>query len=160
MPEVLSISFSAEGCGAYCEEFTTHYIYDMRDGHRLRFDSLFTEAGCIAIDDTLRRKWQAAVGDQMQLINESLQTTGLSNENREWEEDALSMYRECLLERADQKPYVSDIEPLGQELRVHIARCSAHFNRNLDELNEVTVDLSYEWLRPHLRPELTILFAK
>ena len=161
LPEVLSVSFTAEGCGAYCEGFTTHYNYDLRDGHRLQFDSLFTETGRIAVDDSLRRKWKAAVEAQiLVLLNDSVTDTDASKESREWREDALSMYRQCLLERADYPPYVSDFEPLEQALRVRIARCSAHANRNLDDLDAVQMDLPYKWLRSFLRPELVALFAK
>ncbi len=161
LPEVLSVSFTAEGCGAYCEGFTIHYNYDLRDGHRLQFDSLFTATGRIAVDDSLRSNWQGAVEAHISLLlHDSLPGADGSNEYREWREDALSMYRQCLLERADYRPYVSDVEPLGQALRVHIARCSAHANRNLDELDAVEVDLPYKWLRRYLRPGLAALFTE
>ena len=160
LPEVLSVSFSAEGCGAYCEGFTTHYIYDLRDGHRLLYDSLFTETGRVAVDDTLRRNWQAAVEAHIQLIQGSLKLDSLSIEDIEWLHEAMDLYRQCLLERTDYRPYVVDIEPMGKALRVYIARCNAHADRALDELDEVKVDLLYEWLRPYLRPEFVALFVK
>ncbi|MEO8733675.1 MAG: hypothetical protein ABI373_05050 [Flavobacteriales bacterium] len=160
MPKALSIAISAEGCGAYCEWFTTHYNYDLRDGHRLSFDSLFTEDGRITVEDTLRKHWKTAVEAQIQVIQDSLQVVGLSLDERAGWEDALDMYRQCLLEREDRSPYVSDFEPLGRELRVSIDRCSAHVNRNLDDLGEVNVDLPYEWLVPYLRPEVGSLIRK
>ncbi|MBK9421438.1 MAG: hypothetical protein IPN44_10370 [Flavobacteriales bacterium] len=158
LPEVLSVLFSGEGCGAYCEEFTIHYNYDLRDGHRLSFDSLFTKNGAIAVDDTLRRSWRRDVEARIELVQDSSEVTGLSADNRErWQEES-DMYRECLLERKEQRPYVQDFEPLTKELRVHIARCSAHYNRALDDLNEVSTDVPYEWLAPFFRPGYAALF--
>ena len=160
LPEVLSVTFSGEGCGAYCEGFTIHYNYDLRDGHRLEFDSLFTQKGRTAVDDTLRKFWQAKVEAQIQMVQDSLQVTGLSADNKEWWQEASDLYRQCLLERADERPYVSDMEPLDRELRVDIARCSAHANRNVDDLDEVSIDLPHAWLGPYLRPDVAPLFGK
>ena len=160
LPELLTLSFSGEGCGAYCEGFTVHYNYDLRDGQRLKFDSLFTVKGRTAVDDTLRKHWQAVVKRQIRSIQDSLDVAGVSADNRARWEDALNMYRQCLLERTDQRPYVADLEPRGQELRVYIARCSAHSDQDMDDLGEVNIDLSYEWLGPYLRPEFASLFRK
>ena len=160
LPEVLSISFSGEGCGAYCEGFTIHYSYDLRDGHSLSFDSLFNRNGRKIVDDTLRKNWQTAVAGRIQLIHDSLDVPDLSTDNGTRWKDALDMYRECLLERADQRPYVADFEPRGQELRVYIARCSAHVDQDVDDIGEVFVDLPYEWLGPYLRPAVASLFRK
>ena len=160
LSEVLSVMFSGEGCGAYCEEFTIHYNYDLRGGHRLSFDSLFTKNGALAIDDTLRRVWRTDVEAQIQLIQDSSEVTGLSGDNRErWQEES-GMYRQCFLERSEQRAYVADFEPLGQGLRVTIARCSAHYNRALDDLGEVSIHLPYAWLVPYLRSEVAGLFRR
>ncbi|MFZ1617633.1 MAG: hypothetical protein WAT41_09825 [Flavobacteriales bacterium] len=141
LPQVLTVMFTGESCGAYCEGFTIHYNYDLRDGHRLRFDTLFTEDGAHAVDDMLRKIWRAQVEARIELVQDSSEVTGLSADNRErWQEES-DMYRECLLERKEQRPYVQDFEPLTKELRVHIARCSAHYNRALDDLNEVSTDV-------------------
>jgi len=160
LPKVLSIALAGEGCGAYCEGFTTHYAYDLRDGDRLRFDSLFTAIGLLAVEDTLRKHWQAKVEAQIQLIQDSLRVTTLSVDEKEWYQEASDLYSQCLLERADERPYVSDFEPLDRKLRVYIARCSAHANRNADDLDEVAMDLPYEWLAPYLRPDVAALFGK
>ncbi len=42
---LLVMEVTAEWCGAYCEGSTEHYHYDLRDGSRVRFDSLFTAEG-------------------------------------------------------------------------------------------------------------------
>lgn len=160
LPQLLSIAFSGEGCGAYCEGFTVHYVYDLREGSRLQFDTLFTDVGHTAVDDTIRKQWVALVETHMRLITDPLQGNSLSAENSEGWNGALEMYRQCLLERAGQRPYVADFEPRDHGLRVYIARCSAHVDRDQDDLGEVFVDLPYEWLRPYLRPELASLFRE
>lgn len=160
LPEVLSVMFAGEGCGAYCEGFTVHHNYDLRDGQRLRFDSLFTKNGALAVDDTLSRIWRTKVEAEMRSLRDSLDGKGLSAESKESWDAVLDMYRQCLPERMDQRPYVADFEPLDRILRVYIARCSAHVDRDADVLGEVSVDLPYKWLAPYLRPEVAPLFRE
>lgn len=158
LPDLLSIMLSGEGCGAYCEEFTVHYVYDLRDGSRLRYDSLFTTEGLKAVDDTLGGHWRAAVEAQLRLIQDSLRAPGLTAEEKEGWMEAQELYRQCIGERTGLRPYVADMEPLAGGLRVWMARCGAHANRELDELEEVSVDLPYTWLAPRLRPGMAALF--
>jgi hypothetical protein len=158
LPEVLSVTLSGEGCGAYCEGFTVHYVYDLRDGSRLRYDSLFTTDGLKAVDDTLRKHWQAAVGAQLRLIQDSSRAPGLAADDRERWAEELELYRQCLAERSGLRPYVADMEPLARALRVWVAQCSAHYNRNVDDLGEVSMELPYAWLGPYLRTEALSLF--
>jgi hypothetical protein len=157
LPEVLSIHLTGEWCAAYCEDFAVHYAYDLRNGQRLRFDSLFTPEGRKAVDDTLRTQWQAAVAGQLRQIQDSLRVPGLSAEVRVAWQEASEMYRQCVSERSGMRPYVADFEARGDGLRVWSARCSAHVNRHIDELGQVAIDLSYDRLRPSFIPEVCSL---
>ena len=47
LAHVLCFAFSAEACGAYCEGSTVHRTYDLHNGQRLEFDSLFTAVGLL-----------------------------------------------------------------------------------------------------------------
>ena len=43
--KVYSVTFNADGCGAYCEAFSTTYNYDLSKGNRIYLDSIFSEKG-------------------------------------------------------------------------------------------------------------------
>jgi hypothetical protein len=79
-------------------------------------------------------------------------------EDQEWFRESVELYRNCRDERPRHAPYVEDIVPLPQIMRFHIARCSAHVNRNVDDLYTVEVQLPFSWLATHFRPELRSLF--
>lgn len=158
LAEVVDFELTGEGCGAYCEGFTRHYLYDLRDGSYLAFDSLFTPAGLVAVNDTLDKLWRAVVSQQILTIEDTLSTRALSVEDQEWFRESVELYRNCRDERPRHAPYVEDIVPLPQIMRFHIARCSAHVNRNVDDLYTVEVQLPFSWLATHFRPELRSLF--
>ena len=42
---ILMFSFKGEACGAYCEEFTQHYTFDLKTGDRITLNMLFTPTG-------------------------------------------------------------------------------------------------------------------
>ncbi|MEO8588557.1 MAG: hypothetical protein ABI432_04250 [Flavobacteriales bacterium] len=159
LPQLLGFEFSAEGCGAYCEGFTTHYVYDLRNGDRLVYDSLFTAAGLIAVNDTLDRAWRRVVSDRIQMLDDERLSSDLAPEDAERINSKIELYRVCFDERPVGEPYVADMEPLSNGMRVFIARCSAHANRELDELDAVELFLPYSWLVPYLRPDVRVVFG-
>lgn len=160
LPEVISIMLAGEECGANCGGFTVHYTYDLREGQRLRYGSLFTAEALAAVDDTLRKHWQAAVGAQLRLIQDSLTASGPSGGDWErWQEEA-ALYRQCLGERAGLRPYVADMEPLKGALRVWIAGCGATVNKELDVLGSVSVTLPFAWLVSRMKPGMAVLFRE
>ncbi|MCX7257934.1 MAG: hypothetical protein NTZ64_14780 [Polaromonas sp.] len=56
---IFSVMLSAEGCGAYCESYTTPYAFDAANGRHLSAEDLFTPAG------------RAALGKQLKTANPS-----------------------------------------------------------------------------------------
>ena len=153
---VLVVEFEAEGCGAYCEWSTTYRIYDLRSGHRLELDSLLTPEGMAVVLDTIDARWRRIVSEEIRTWEDAVRWD--ATEHQELYREGLAMYRDCLDERPKARPYVGDIKPWSDALRCWVARCSAHVNRELDELDAVEVDLSYRWLSPYLRPEIRALF--
>lgn len=156
-PDLLTFAFSGEACAAFCEGFAIHRVYDMNDGHRLEYDALFTVDGLAVVDDTVGKSWRRIVSAQVEVLEDSIKADGLSPEVNEWLGSALAKYRACLGERPMERPYVADLELLESQLRLHIARCSVHADRNADDLDQVTIELSYDWLAPYLSPEVSKL---
>jgi hypothetical protein len=157
---VFTVAFEAEGCGAYCEGFSTFRSYDLRSGRRLDFDSLLTPEGAYVVFDSLDHRWRRTVEAQIHFLEDTLRTPGMAPEYVDWGREALELYRSCLEDRPEGQPYVGDIEPLKEGLRCWVARCSVHANRSVDDLDAVPLDLAYSWLGPHLRPEWHGLFTR
>jgi hypothetical protein len=155
--EVVSIEIVAEGCGVYCEGFTKHYLYDLRDGGYLKYGSLFTSGGLVAVGDTLSHLWRSLVEEHLQAMRDSLNAPH-TQDMHDYFQEAVDLYAQCLGERGQQAPYVNDLELTASGVLFYISRCSAHWNRNADELDPVRFELPHSWLDQWFRPELKSLF--
>lgn len=158
-PQLLSVEFSAEGCGAYCEGFTMHYVYDLRSGQRLTVDTLFDAVALSAINDTLSRAWHRLVSTHLASIRDSLAAPPRDSLMRDYFKEAEELYAECLEEHTDAFPYITDLAVEWSALSFYISRCSAHWNQNADELDPVHFELPFTWLMPRMRPEYRALFV-
>lgn len=150
---LLVVEITAEWCGAYCEGSTEHYHYDLRDGNRARFDSLFTAEGLRAAKRRVRERWRTIVGDHLAALRDPAGRSPAELAG-DWSMGAIDLYERCLGERTTADPYVSDmlIGPAG--ITVWVARCSAHIELASDELMEVAVPLSRAEVRPLMRPSM------
>lgn len=156
--ELLDVLIEGEACGAYCEGFSSHYVYDLRDGRALTFDSLFTTAGATTVNDSLYRRWVRTLGDHIATTLDGMAVEGQSTEDLERSRAMLEMYRYCMEQRPDGEPYVTDIVPFAGGIGFFLARCASHVEQELDELDPLRFDLSTAWLAQHLRPEMRALF--
>jgi hypothetical protein len=159
LTDIASIELSGEGCGAYCEEFTVHYVYDLRTGVRAEYDSLFTGRGLVVVNDTLGKRWRRLVNAEIALLDSSSKAASVSSEELDRITEMLELYSNCLGERSESDPYVYDIDPLEKALRVYISPCAPHVVRALDDLGSITFDLPYTWLVLYLRPEMRAVFV-
>ncbi|MBL8002565.1 MAG: hypothetical protein JNL05_11435 [Flavobacteriales bacterium] len=158
-PGVLEVELSAEGCGAYCEGFTTHYQYDLRTGRRLDYDSLFTPQGIATLNDTLYKAWTALLNGHIAGVVDSLADSEIDPEYVEFLRAELELYRNCLGERTDD-PYVEDLMFEAEGVRFFISRCAGHVDLALDELDPVSFVLPYGWCGRWMRPDLRPLFPR
>ena len=156
---VLTIQLSGEYCGAHCEGFRTHYLFDLRTGMNLTFDRIFTVDGLIAVNDSLARLWHRRISDHIQLFEDSLRHDQVPAETREVLTEAIEMFRNCREGRLKNDPFVENMVLIADRLRFTIARCSDHNNRELDDLDPLELDLSREWLVKHLQPEAREAFG-
>lgn len=157
-PEVLDVLIEGEACGAYCEGFSSHYVYDLREGRVLTFDSLFTAAGAMAVNDSLYRRWVRMLGDHIAATLDGMSVEGVGTDDLERSRAMLEMYRYCMEQRPEGEPYVTDIVPFAGGIGFFIARCASHVDQALDELDPLRFDLSTAWLAQHLRPDIRGLF--
>lgn len=157
LPNVLSFEFTGEACGAYCEGFSIHYNYDLRTGARLRYGSLFTQKGWMAVNELVGKRWSFAVESEIARLEDSLRKTDRFAEERDAITTSLALYKTCLAERSGLMPYVEDFDVLGNELQLQVARCSAHADRDADALESVTVELPYADIARYMVPEVLAL---
>lgn len=157
-PLVLQFTIEYEGCAAYCEGYTDYPLYDLRNGRKILYDSLFTAGGRQVVDDTLNARSQRLIRAQLGRIQDSLRAPFRSDAEREYFEEARDLYEDCLQSRGE-GPYIEDIDPQRKVLRVKLARCSVHANRNADELDPMWFELPYRWLKPYLKPSVRPLFG-
>nr|MBP7513462.1 hypothetical protein [Flavobacteriales bacterium] len=148
---LLVTEVTAEWCGAYCEGSTEHYHYDLRDGSRVRFDSLFTAEGLGTVKQLVGERWRAVVADHLAALRD---TAGRSPTELEgdWSMGAIDLYERCLGERSAADPCVSDMLIGPEGITVWVARCSAHIELASDDLMEVAIPLSVAELIPLMRP--------
>ena len=158
-PGVLTIELSGEYCAAYCEGFLKHYLYDLHTGMSLTPEAVFTSSGLVAVNDSLSRSWQRSISDRIQILEDSLRIRDLTAPTVEALNDAIQMYRICFESRPKEAPYIEDMLLLADGLRFVIARCSAHVDRELDELGAISIDLPKHRLDSYVQPTARAAFG-
>jgi hypothetical protein len=136
--KILSVEFNKEGCGAYCENFTTYYNFDASTGQFLELAQLFTEDGLKQLAKSITNERVAAVN------------AAIKKATTEGEEDTKSMYEGCM-------EYLTDPEGFNggfyiEKTKIHILheRCSNHALRALDEVGDFDNVRSFAQLHPYL----------
>jgi hypothetical protein len=158
-PRLLSLSFSAEGCGAYCEESTSTRLFDLRDGRELSLGDLLTLDGFAALGRRLDAERRRAYRAQVRELRATLKSARKGQKNDDDDTaDRLALNETCL-QQADSQPstpryLVSDVLSLDGHggLRLARGRCSNHANRALDDVDEVKIAVPPADLKPWLTP--------
>ena len=157
-PRLLSLGFSGEGCGAYCEEYTSTELFDLRDGRKVTLGDLLTIEGFAAVarrvDAERRRAYQA----QVRALRAALKATPKGS-NEDDDDDVRLRFNEDCLKQVDGEPttpdyLVSDVFALDGRggLQLTRGRCSNHAMRGLDDVDEVKTAIPAADLRPWLTP--------
>jgi hypothetical protein len=152
-PGLLSIDVGALGCGAYCEYFDTYYTFDLKTGERLTLKQLFTKEGLLLLRDSVnaykKQVLQTNIQSHEGLVRDT--TLQLTADNIQDEKNAIELYQDCL-----DKGGIETIEDCAFYLRgnliIRLERCSAHYNRNLDDLGDIECSFDYTSLKPYLTP--------
>lgn len=161
---VLEIEFSAEGCGAYCENYTTVADFDVRSGRAISLDDLLTPGGKVTVANKMlkhrNKLYLAQIHELKKLRIKQLAVAKKTGKKDDLEDtdERIALNESCL------KPdLISDAEAdesmrYGKQFKlparggiVLIAeRCSPHVTRALDDVGEVSLTLTLKDLRPAL----------
>ena len=147
---ILNISIFAQGCGAYCEGFTTYYSYNLKNGARVKLDSLFNEEGIKFLIDSMNKMKKEILQLKLKEIKDILKTQAVQKDTIDSEsyEEMETLYSDCLDKEIQsleyQKFYIAK-----SVLHIISDRCSAHYNMAIDELWDFKFIFSLEPLKKY-----------
>jgi hypothetical protein len=152
-PALFSIDIGAQGCGAYCEYFDTYYTFDLKTGERLTLKQLFTKEGLIIVRDSVnshkKQVLQATIKTHQGLLRDT--AIQLTTDNIQSVKNTIELYQDCLA-----KGGIETVEDCSFYLRgglfIRLERCSAHYNRNLDDLGNIECSFDYIDMKQYLTP--------
>ncbi len=161
-PRVLALDFSGEGCGAYCESFTTlTHVFDLRDGREIVLGDLLTVDGFAAlahrVDAEKRRAYQAQVREIRTALKSAPKGRKKGDDDDE-DGERLALNETCL-KQVDSEPATPDwltgavfaLDGHGG-IALSVGRCSNHAMQALDDVGEITVAIPSAELKPWLTP--------
>jgi hypothetical protein len=158
-PRVLSLAFSGEGCGAYCEGFTITRLFDLRDGHALALGELVTVEGFDAIGRRIDTERRRAYQKQVRELRAALKSAPRGKKEDDDDTAERLAFNEDCLKQVDTAPttpqrLLDDVFSLDGRgaLELTIGRCSNHAMRALDDVDQLTVTFPAPEMKPLLTP--------
>lgn len=175
----LTIAFDNEGCGAYCENYSTWYSFDLQDGSLLTAANLFTPQGMRALATRLRqtqitryRQQLATLGKERKVAqarrtSPAAKKSPPSQEDLRDLDDRIALNQSCLDDQqarareatsltGEQTPTLfgysgyNPFELSAKAFKLTAGRCSNHAMRALDDVGDVTMSVPYPVLAPWL----------
>ncbi|QNA44921.1 hypothetical protein [Lacibacter sediminis] len=148
---ILSISISAEGCGAYCEPFTRYYNFDLQTGKEFKLEELLTPSGKKLLLEAMNKQKKELLQQKIRSAKELLSKKGSSvdKDDKEYYEEMIEVYSNCLKSQLYNSLEYIQFSLQEKTLVVFADRCSAHVNRNVDELGDFEYGFSLANWKKH-----------
>jgi hypothetical protein len=159
---VLTIAFDSEFCGAYCESSQTWYSFDMASGRSLEAEDVFTAAGMRDLARQMRKQRLASYRNeaarQKTLLEALRKKKNASRDDIDDLEQRVAFNSDCadaeLAPQSDADLLAAfqsyQLEAAAQHYNIRSPRCASHAERALDDVDSVTLALSYAELSPSL----------
>ena len=156
----ISIAIMAEGCGAYCEDWTQYYNYDLKTGNKISLQSLFNSYGIKLILDSLNDRRKLLLQKQITKARLSIKNGSASEEDINREKEIIELYTTCIKENSiNTAEYLSFY--ISNSILVFVPeRCSAHVNRAIDELGNPEYIFKLVLWKKYLTPYALTLIKK
>lgn len=161
---ILEITFNGEGCGAYCEDFTTAVDFDARSGRTISLDDLLTPDGKAMAADLMQKERRKLYSAQIRELKKQ-KAQELAEAKKSGKKPVLddtdervAFNEDCLgATHAGREPamsvdYMRFSLPTDNGITLSAGRCSAHVNRALDDVGDVSLTLTPKILQPMLTP--------
>ena len=128
-------TISAQGCGAYCEDWTRYYAWDSRSGKAIELHELFSGAGIQRFSDSLRIIRNHRIKEAIANLKKSWKKDLIANpDNAEGLKMAMDVFFDCL--DTSRTPTVGYGYTLDHEqLTVYVEACLPHMIRAYDEVD-------------------------
>lgn len=157
-PRTLTLSLTGESCGAYCEDYTTLFTFDLRDGRAISLGDLLTPAGFTAVGRRLDAERRRAYQAQVRNVRAEMKSARGRKPVDDDAADRLGLNQDCLA-GVDAAP-TAPAWMAGDDLRLDgrggfaltVPRCSNHASRALDDVGRLTVAFGAAELLPSLTP--------
>jgi hypothetical protein len=147
---LLSLSVTADFCGAYCEWATMRFVFNLKSGERLELSQVFKTSKHQVLLATFNE-------DRFNQIERCLIQLHLERENNpdidmERLEETHWLYNECL---NDEDHYLNRyrFQIIKDRLQIYRERCSSHVLRAFDEVGEFHWDFDFEKLKVFMTPK-------
>lgn len=150
--KVLSLSISADGCGAYCEYFTRYYSFDKITGALIKTADLFNSGGVQLLLKKNNEIRRFKIDSTLSVTADSLRTAlaATDTSNAEYFREMITLYQDCLSMEDDRTDYYHECYLTNDSFVIITGRCSAHVNRNADELGEFIIPFALKEWQPYL----------
>jgi hypothetical protein len=135
---ILTIRFDNEGCGAYCETYSSYHNFDIKTGNRILLSEMFTEDGFKRINEKYKNDFSKKIKIVIEKINAGLEKA--DSETIELGNEQIEMYKDCVA--YDISEYTSFYFRKGSIVLRH-GRCSNHASRALDGFEAEYTSHSY-----------------
>ncbi|WP_035052836.1 hypothetical protein [Andreprevotia chitinilytica] len=165
---VFSIQFDQEGCGAYCENYSTYYSFDATTGRQLTMEDLFTPAGLRDLAKRMSKEQQMRYKNELISLRKELKAQQKSHAGSKDDLDDLQARIELNSQCAGENAEPSDTPPakvdplesisyykyvvLDKALTLSAGRCSNHAMRALDDVGDVDLTIPFTTLYRGMTP--------
>ncbi len=159
-PRLLSLAFTGEGCGAYCEDFASTRTFDLRDGRALSLGDLLTPDGFAAVGKRVDAERRRAYLKQVRQLQAAVKAAPKhkKKDDEDDTEDRLLLNQDCL-KQVEGEPslpqwLLSESFTLDGRggMTLLVGRCSNHAMRALDDVGDITVAIGAAELQGSLTP--------
>ncbi len=156
---ILALSVGAEGCGAYCENYTTFFNFDAATGRRVVAEDIFTTVGGAKLFKQLNAARLARVKAEIAKTRKEAKAENgkpQSKEDQETFSNKIEMYQRCIAAMTDPEMAKywnlgSDKMKIGSDAITFVrGRCSNHALRALDDIDDMDNAFPIKDLTPHL----------
>lgn len=150
---ILSLSISGMGTGAYSEEFEIYYNFDLRNGKRITYNDFINEKENKNLTQKLNKRVKDKITDFLHSEEEYYQTENIKKEDKEYYNDQVEMYSYCLKNIENSSLDYYEFYFQKDSITFVRGRCSNHAMRALDDLGKFKLSFSFKEMQKYLSKE-------
>ncbi len=153
-PKFFTLSISYEGCGAYCEDYTSYYSYDLITGNEITLRNLFNKQGIVRLMNALQVRRQKKMQEKVKEAKDSLVVLKKRNDSIgiNYYGEVKLLYEDCYNNFDTSDVTYLDYYFTESALVIIPERCAPHVIRCYDELEGTEYVFKYKYWRNYFSP--------